>query len=302
MFGKMPSGIVGLKFMSETELDRRSAQSAAVSEWSDGKVDRHNDYLVGEEPLLIQVGDQSLTVTMRTPGDDSDLAVGFLFTEGIIRSREEIISIGAAIGLDAGSSAVQVELKASATVRSQAPKRNFIANSGCGMCGKTSLADVYTPGVRRPNPDFRIAPEVLCGLPETVRSAQTLFGKTGGLHAAALFDATGKLVALKEDVGRHNAVDKVVGWALMQGLIPLADHVLLASGRGGFEIIQKSLMAGIPVLASVSAASSLAAQMARELGMTLVGFLRGRRFVVYCGEERLGLGAATARSVDLTAR
>ena len=136
MFGKMPSGIVGLKFMSETELDRRSAQSAAVTEWSDGKVDRHNDYLVGEEPLLIQVGDQSLTVTMRTPGDDSDLAVGFLFTEGIIRSREEIISIRAAEGLDPGGSAVQVELKASATARSQAPKRNFIANSGCGMCGK----------------------------------------------------------------------------------------------------------------------------------------------------------------------
>jgi FdhD protein len=302
-FGRMPSGIVGyfvgLKFMSDTELDHRSAQSSAVTEWNDGKVRCLNDLLVGEEPLLIQVADQSLTVTMRTPGDDFDLAAGFLFTEGIIKSREEVISLRHADGLDAENSAVQVELKEGAVSRAQAPKRNFVANSGCGMCGKTSLADVYTPGITRPNPDFRMEPQVLCGLPEAIRSAQTLFGKTGGLHAAALFDANGKLLALREDVGRHNAVDKVVGWALMQGLIPLSQFVLLASGRGGFEIIQKSLMAGIPILASVSAASSLAVQMARELGMTLVGFLRGRRFVVYCGEDRLGLGVAADRAIDV---
>jgi FdhD protein len=282
-------------------LDHRSAQSSAVTEWNDGKVRRHNDFLVGEEPLLIQVGGQPLTVTMRTPGDDFDLAAGFLFTEGIIKSREEIVALKWADGAEAEHQAVQVELKAGAISRSQAPERNFLANSGCGLCGKTSLADVYTPGITRPNPDFRINPQVLCGLPETIRSAQTLFGKTGGLHAAALFDANGKLLALREDVGRHNAVDKVVGWALMQGLIPLSQCALLASGRGGFEIIQKSLMAGIPVLASVSAASSLAVQMARELGMTLVGFLRGRRFVVYCGEERLGLGAATDGAIDVSA-
>ena len=303
-FGKMPSGIVlqfaGLKFMNETELDHRSAQSSAVTEWNDGSVRHLNDLLVGEEPLLIQVGDQALTVTMRTPGDDFELAAGFLFTEGIIKSRDEIISLRHADGLDQGNSAVQVELKAGATARSQAPKRNFVANSGCGMCGKTSLSDVYTPGITRPNPDFRIDPQILCGLPDAIRSAQTLFGKTGGLHAAALFDATGDLLALREDVGRHNAVDKVVGWALMQGLIPLSQCVLLASGRGGFEIIQKSLMAGIPVLASVSAASSLAVQMAHELGMTLVGFLRGRRFVVYCGGDRLGLGVASERALDVS--
>jgi FdhD protein len=137
-----------------------------------------------------------------------------------------------------------------------------------------------------------MVPEILCTLPDALRSAQTLFGKTGGLHAAGLFDAAGKLIVLKEDVGRHNAVDKVVGWALMQNLLPLSNYALLASGRGGFEIIQKSLMAGIPLLASVSASSSLAVQMARELGMTLVGFLRGRRYIVYCGEERLGLGSS----------
>jgi FdhD protein len=285
--------------MSEMGLDHRSTQSSAVTEWNDGKVRRLNDSLVGEEPLLIQVGEESLTVTMRTPGDDFELAAGFLFTEGIIKFREEIVSLRRPDGLESENSTVQIELKPGATARSQAPKRNFVANSGCGMCGKTSLADVYTPGITRPNPDFRIDPQVLCGLPEAIRSAQTLFGKTGGLHAAALFDASGKLLVLREDVGRHNAVDKVVGWALIRGLIPLSQCVLLASGRGGFEIIQKSLMAGIPVLASVSAASSLAVQMARELGMTLVGFLRGRRFVIYCGEERLTLGVATGGAVDI---
>src|SRR5208282_4965838 len=136
---------------------------------------------------------------------------------------------------------------------------------------------------------------------EKLRSAQTLFGRTGGLHAAALFDAGGNLLAMKEDVGRHNAVDKLVGWALLQGLLPLSNYALLASGRGGFEIIQKSLMAGIPLLASVSAASSLAVQMAREFGLTLVGFLRDRRFVVYCGEERLGMNVPTDRAAVVQA-
>jgi len=265
-------------------------QTSAVTEWNDGKVRSLNDCLAGEEPLLIQVADQALTVTMRTPGDDFELAAGFLFTEGMIRSREEIVSFHWADDSNAEHRTVQVELKTDAIPRSQAPKRNFLSTSSCGLCGKTSLEAVYAPGITRPNPDFRIDPEVLCGLPETLRSAQTLFGRTGGLHAAALFDPSGRLLALREDVGRHNAVDKLIGWALLQGHLPLANCALLASGRGGFEIIQKSLVAGIPLLASVSAASSLAVQMARKFGLTLVGFLRGRRFVVYAGEERLGLG------------
>jgi FdhD protein len=272
-----------------------------VSEWNEGKVQPVNDSLVGEEPLLIQVAGQALTVTMRTPGDDFELAAGFLFTEGMVRSREEIISLAWDDDSEAGRRAVLVELKGEAIGRSQQTKRNFLANSSCGLCGKTSLEGVYTSGITRPNPDFRFDPRILCGLPETLRSAQTLFGRTGGLHAAGLFDASGKLLALKEDVGRHNAVDKLIGWALLQGQLPLQNCALLASGRGGFEIIQKSLVAGIPLLASVSAASSLAVQMAREFGMTLVGFLRGRRFVVYTGEERLGLGAPPARTPVLQA-
>ena len=162
--------------MSETELDHRSAQSAAVTEWKDGEVRHHDDFLVGEEPLLIQVGAEALTVTMRTPGDDFDLAAGFLFTEGIIHSRNEIAYLKWADGAEIDQQAVQVELKAGAVARRPAPQRNFVANSGCGMCGKTSLADVYTAGITKPNPDFRINPNVLCGLPEATRSAQTLFG------------------------------------------------------------------------------------------------------------------------------
>ncbi len=282
--------------MSGIEPEAQSLQPSVVTEWNDGTVRRVEDFLVGEDPLMIQVGGESLSVTMRTPGDDFDLAAGFLFTEGIIKSREEIVSLRYLAGTDPENSTVQVDLKDSAAARAKAPQRNFVANSGCGLCGKASLADVYTPGIGRPNPDFRMAPETLCTLPDALRSSQALFGKTGGLHAAALFDAEGKLIVLKEDVGRHNAVDKVVGWALMQNLLPLSNHALLASGRGGFEIIQKSLMAGIPLLASVSASSSLAVQMACELGMTLVGFLRGRRYIVYCGEERLGLGPSAATS------
>ena len=275
--------------MRGTDSSGQPVQSSVVTEWNDGDARILNDSLVGEEPLLIRVGCEPLTVTMRTPGDDIELAAGFLFTEGMIRSREEIISLNWADDSAAEHRAVHAELKAGAVPRSRATKRNFLSNSSCGLCGKTSFEAVHAAGITRPNPDFRIDPEILCGLPETLRSAQTLFGRTGGLHAAGLFDASGKLLALKEDVGRHNAVDKLVGWALLQGLVPLANCSLLASGRGGFEIIQKSLVAGIPLLASVSAASSLAVQIAREFGMTLVGFLRGRRFVIYSGEERLGL-------------
>lgn len=279
--------------MDVLEYNGRSVQVSAVTEWNDGVTRALSDSLVGEEPLQIQVAGNALSVTMRTPGDDAELAAGFLFTEGIVRGRQEIVTLHAA---DGAENVVTLELAPAALARSQATKRNFLSNSGCGMCGKSSLDAVYVDGITPPNPHLRVQPEILCRLPETLRSAQTLFGRTGGLHAAALFDASGELVVLKEDVGRHNAVDKLVGWALLHDFLPLANHVLLASGRGGFEIIQKSLVAGIPLLASVSAASSLAVQMARDFGQTLVGFLRGRRFIVYCGGERLGLHAAASET------
>jgi FdhD protein len=153
---------------------------------------------------------------------------------------------------------------------------------------------VRVRGISPPNPRLRLAPEVLCRLPEALRNAQAIFGRTGSLHAAALFDVRGELVVLREDVGRHNAVDKVVGWAVLEKGLPLSDYVLMVSGRGGFEIVQKAAVAGLPVVASVSAPSGLAVQLARELRLTLVGFLRGRRFIVYSGEERLELAGCTA--------
>jgi FdhD protein len=271
-----------------------SVNYSLVCEWNDKKVRRVRDALAGEEPLQIQLGRRRLSVTMRTPGHDLELAVGFLFTEGFIESAKDLANLQ-----DDGSrpdpNVVKIDLKNPRTLNSKRIRRNFLSNSSCGLCGKAFIEDCLLQGIKRPNPRFRIDPEVLCSLPETLRSGQVLFGQTGGLHAAALFEASGKLLAVREDVGRHNAVDKLIGWALLQGSIPLSDSALLASGRGGFEIIQKSLLAGIPLLASVSAASSLAVQLARECGLTLVGFLRGRRFVCYSGEERLGLSPAPTR-------
>jgi len=273
------------------ESGSQAVNYSTVCEWNNKKVRRVRDALAGEEPLQIQLGKRRLSVTMRTPGHDFELAVGFLFTEGIIQSAKDLANFP-----DEGSrpdpNRLRIELKNPKTLNSKRIKRNFLANSSCGLCGKAFIEDCLLQGIKRPNPRFRIDPEVLCSFPETLRSGQALFGQTGGLHAAALFEPSGRLIAVREDVGRHNAVDKLIGWALLQGRIPLSDSALMASGRGGFEIIQKSLLAGIPLLASVSAASSLAVQLARECGLTLVGFLRGRRFVCYCGEERLRLGAS----------
>jgi len=183
------------------------------------------------------------------------------------------------------SNVVHVELR-NVSFDPEDLQRNFFAASSCGICGKASIEAIRRRGLRQPDTDFRIDPEILCKLPESLRPEQAVFSRTGGLHAAALFDADGTMIVLREDIGRHNAVDKIVGWALRGGHLPLSRHVLLVSGRGGFEIAQKALAGGIPVLASVSAPSSLAVKLARELGLTLIGFLRGRRFVVYSGEFR----------------
>jgi len=264
----------------------RSVELTQVKQWEDGVVRAQQDSLAAEEPLEIRVGGVPLTVTMRTPGHDLELAAGFLLTEGLIESREqigEIQSVAAKRGLR--NNVVEVELKDTEfDVRSL--QRNFFAASSCGICGKASIEAIRVRGLRAPVEGFRIDPEMLCRLPEVLRAEQAVFSQTGGLHAAALFDEVGKLLAVREDIGRHNAVDKIAGWALMQGRVPLARNVMLISGRGGFEMAQKALAAGIPILASVSAPSSLAVKLARELGLTLIGFLRGRRFVVYAGAYR----------------
>lgn len=267
----------------------RSVDLTQVSEWDDGKLHRKDDYLAAEEPLEIRVGEHPLSVTMRTPGHDLELAAGFLFTEGLVQRVEQIVCLQSVTPADAPDrgNVVEVGLAPEATPDFEKMRRHFFAASSCGICGKASIDAVRSRLLRPPNADFRLSAELLVRLPDALRSSQDVFDRTGGLHAAALFDAGGALLVLREDIGRHNAVDKVIGWALREGRLPLGDCVLLVSGRGGFEIVQKAIVAGLPVVASVSAPSSLAVQLARELRLTLVGFLRGRRFVVYAGDERV---------------
>lgn len=284
--------------------------STPVVEWDDGRLQRREDELVVEEPLEIRVKGRPISVTMRTPGDDEELAVGFLVTEGLIARREDVQSIEHGHGEeDTTEDDLQQDVETRAAARAAALRaqnlidvalrpgvyvdfdrlsRHVFAASSCGICGKASIDAIRAQRLTPPDPDARVDPALLRELPDTLRRGQTVFGRTGGLHAAGLFDLDGRMLAIREDVGRHNAVDKIIGHAILTG-VPLTRTLLLVSGRGGFEIIQKALVAGIPILASVSAPSSLAVQLARELHLTLIGFLRGSRFVVYAGGDRLAL-------------
>ncbi len=254
-----------------------------------------SDDLAVEEPLEIRVvlaetlGDeQSLAVTMRTPGQDGDLAVGFLFTEGLIRNRADVVAVE-----PVANNAVRVvvgQLQAEALARTE---RHGFVSSSCGVCGKRTIAAVQARAGQEISPGPVLAPEVLLGLPARLREAQGNFARTGGIHASALFDMNGNLDSVREDVGRHNALDKLIGAELLAGRIPVDGSVLLVSGRASFELVQKAIMAGIPLLAAVGAPSSLAVDLADRTGMTLVGFLRDGRFNVYAGPERIaGLTAA----------
>ncbi|HUX43229.1 MAG TPA: formate dehydrogenase accessory sulfurtransferase FdhD [Terracidiphilus sp.] len=257
-----------------------------VTEWDAGKLRTAEDSLAVEEPLEIRIQGKPLTVTMRTPGYDRELAAGLLWSEGLVDSPRQITALRQAVPESgAHGNLVDVELSGDVAIGEEA-WRSFLSNSSCGVCGKASMESIRMRTSFSLDPDFRVTPEVLCQLPVRLRSQQHIFSRTGGLHAAALFRADGELLVLREDIGRHNAVDKVVGWALLQGLLPLSHCVLAVSGRGGFEIVQKAVAAGIPVLASVSAPSSLAVKLAREFGLTLVGFLREQRFVVYSCPSR----------------
>jgi FdhD protein len=252
------------------------------------------DFLAGEEPLGIRVDGTALTMTMRTPGDDVALAAGFLVSEAVIRSPADIAEIKLCDGTSCGhadhdgmGNIADVTLAAGGTMTPGA-RRNFLTTSACGICGKTSIEDICVlPHAPLAADPARFAPEMLAGLPDRLRDAQRVFSRTGGLHAAGLFTAGGELIAIREDVGRHNAVDKVVGWALLEDRLPLAGRVLLVSGRASFELVQKAVLAGIPLLAAVSAPSSLAVDLAEEAGLTLVGFLRGPSMNVYTGAHRL---------------
>ena len=272
----------------------RNIELTQVTQWEDGSATRVEDYLAAEEPLEMRAGRYSLGVTLRTPGDDEELVAGFLFSEGIISRREKLVALRMPDDTSPEKNLVRVTLDPSVRLVANSAARRFSAGSACGVCGKASITQLRRRGLRRPEAALLFDPEMLCELPPRLRETQAVFVRTGGLHAAALFGPTGELLVLREDIGRHNAVDKVIGWALLGGRLPLSGHVMLVSGRGGFEIVQKTIAAGIPLLASVSAPSSLAVQLARELGLTLVGFLRGRRFVIYAGEERIAVSPSVA--------
>ncbi len=285
-----------------------------VKRISDNELVDHSDDLAVEEPLEIRLGfadgtHQAVSITMRTPGEDSELAVGFLFTEGILKSPDQVKQVrhcGLKIGKSTGtldraaalnSNTIRVDLAENVELDLKKLERHFYTTSSCGVCGKSSIEALQT-GATRIESELTVNADIIHRLPETLRAAQSTFDKTGGLHASALFEADGSLVIVREDVGRHNALDKVIGTKFMEDNVPLSDKILLVSGRASFELVQKALMAGIPILAAVGAPSSLAVELASEFGMTLIGFVRDGRFNIYCGEQRVLL---TANSSELTA-
>lgn len=277
---------------------RGSKTKARVRVVEDGRARVKSDYLATEEPMEIRLitgdGRQTVAVTMRTPGADFELAAGFLYGEGIISSRDEVKKISYCVDSDVDAeqryNIVNVELRGTREYDLRSLERHFYTTSACGVCGKASLEQLELRGCPVVGPGPEVSAETIYALPEKLREAQGLFEATGGLHAAALFDAGGNLLALREDVGRHNATDKLVGWALLEGKLPLSENVVMVSGRSSFEILQKCLTAGVPIVCAVSAPSSLAVDVAREFGMTLVGFLRGGRFNVYAGFDRIRVG------------
>jgi len=244
------------------------------------------DHLATEEPLEIRLAwgesRRTVAVTMRTPGADEELAAGFLFAEGVIASAERIRGI-----TTVDTNVLEVELADGPEPELMSLDRHVFATSACGVCGKAGLETLRLRVAGPLPPGPVVAPDLIRSLPELLRAGQGLFDATGGLHAAALFDTAGTLLAVREDVGRHNALDKLIGWALNQGLPPLSRHLVMVSGRSSFEILQKSLVAGVGIVCAVSAPSSLAVELAERFGVTLIGFLRGDRFNIYSGAERI---------------
>lgn len=264
------------------------SQSVRVWRWQRGSPPvAQADELAAEEPLEIRVDTRPVVVTMRTPGHDAELAAGFLATEGLIRRRADLRRLQPGARNPAGN-VLDVFLDPAVPVDFARLTRHVYASSSCGLCGKASIAAVHRQFPRL-RPGFRVRAAMVLGLPAKLQAHQETFARTGGLHAAAVFDARGRLLVLREDVGRHNAVDKVLGHLLLAGRWPLERHVLLVSGRASFEILQKALAARVPVIAAVSAPSSLAVAFARRSGQALIGFLRGERMNIYTHRQRLRL-------------
>lgn len=277
----------------ETVRAGRTVGTEAVALEGDRRAPKH-DEVVAEEPLELRLiaggATRTLAITMRTPGNDFELAAGFLYDEAIVRGRDEIAAIDycldPALDPDQRYNIVNVEIRKPVDDFARF-ERHFTTGSSCGVCGRAQLQSLREFGVVPIEDDLRIAPTLLYELPQRMRESQRIFASTGGLHAAALFDEHGATIVVREDVGRHNALDKLVGWGLLNGRIPFSRTILMVSGRTSYEILQKSAMARIPIVCSVSAPSSLAVDLAREFNVTLVGFLRGERANVYAAPERI---------------
>jgi len=276
-------------------MPRPSAPQIRIHKWNAGDWSEAPDSVVTEEPLQLLLDGEPLSVVMRTPGQDIELALGLMFAEGVVRSLADVRQLRISAESGENDSAIQVDASIVdsnqvdihlAGVPRRKPERSMLASSACGVCGAVMIEDLRRDlSVLPAGPSVRAA--LLPGLVERLRSSQGVFDRTGGLHGAGLFDPGGEPICMREDVGRHNAVDKVVGRMLLDGRLPARDSILVVSGRAGYEIVQKSITAGIPVVAAVGAPSSLAVALSREFNQTLVGFLRGERFNVYSAPERL---------------
>ncbi len=278
-----------VKVATERTSEKFETQILRVSQ----SVESATDTLAVEEPLEIRLGfgkeHRAVSITMRTPANDAELAAGFLLTEGILQSNTQIKSIKHCGKFPNNQNTIRIDLDENTTIDFKKLERNFYTTSSCGVCGKSSLEALNVAGAKRiSGKDFpQISSETIHTLPAKLRTAQNIFDQTGGLHAAAIFDVRGELIDLKEDVGRHNALDKLIGAQFLDGKLPLADKILFLSGRASFELIQKAVMAQIPIICAVGAPSSLAVEAAKRFNITLLGFVREQRFNIYSGNERI---------------
>lgn len=264
--------------------DSHGRRTITITSYSEGVFAEIVDTVAVERALEIHVAGAQPVITMRTPGNDCELAAGLMHGEGVVENREEIVYLDHAPG---ESDVVRLMLKPEARERLDRVERSTVATSACGVCGKPSFDPPSAPEKTDSGPSLELTPAELTALPDRLREAQSVFADTGGLHAAALFERGRKLIAVREDVGRHNALDKLIGWALLNGHLPLTEHVIMLSGRASYELVQKSVAAHTPMIAAISAPSTYAVDLAAQFGATLVGFLRGNRFNVYAGVERV---------------
>lgn len=278
--------------MKETPGSKIKSQVWVVE---NSKIRSRSDYLATEEPLEIRLIEpkQTIAITMRTPGADFDLAIGFLYSEGIIHRQEDVEKIAYCIDPDLDGeqryNIINVSLRKGLRPNLAPLERHFFTTSACGVCGKASIDSIKIRDCPMISTERTVTPEIIYSLPDKLRSAQGIFTVTGGLHASALFDFQGQLIKLREDVGRHNALDKLIGSAFLADELPLNEYIVMVSGRSSFEILQKCIAAGVSIVCAVSAPSSLAVAVAKEFGITLIGFLRGQKFNIYSGFERISL-------------